>query len=669
MTDRNLPSFGYRADLDGIRALAVLAVVAGHARVPFLDGGFVGVDVFFVLSGYLITSIMAREIEIGKFSFVDFYERRARRILPALFFMLFSVSAAGYFLFPPWQYEQLAKTLAATAAFGSNLQLMSATGDYFSANADLQPLLHIWSLAVEEQFYFLFPPLLLLAYRFGRRCAIITVGVLCVMSFIWAVGLMPVDQKQAFFLPHLRAWELGLGALLALYGPRSLQSDRIATAMGAMGLLLIFTCIALYGKETPFPGLSALPVVVGTLLLIYSGRTPGSGVSRILSWAPSIWIGKISYSLYLWHWPPIVLVYSITAGNPGALLVGGAVVFSFLAAWLSWRFVETPFRIGKNHSLFSRAQVFRFSGIGIMGGLCAAVAIIASDGFSSRISENAQQVFEAARPISKIELECREAEPLRGDGCRLGDVDQSGEPEIVVWGDSHAGAWLPGIDVWLQGRGLVGTAFVKSACLPMVGHIRVDIEAGRRGCAEWNDSVLERLLRSEASTVILSGRWPLSFHGDRVGPEPGSPALIEYEQDGIILKGPDAMKASLIKTVRSLRAAGKNVLIIGSVPEIGWSVPERYLDIAFFEIDGEGQGPRGSEVADRIDPVDQLLTDVSGSLGAMFAPVFGHFCADMCQIEIDGHLLYRDDDHLSEMGAQMMIFRVLDGIAWGGSDE
>ncbi len=659
MQNRTIPPLEYRPDLDGLRALAVLAVVAGHAHVPMMAGGFVGVDVFFVLSGYLITAIIARDVELGRFSFSEFYERRARRILPALFFMISSVAVLGYFLFPPWQYKMFASTVLATSVFGSNIQMMISTGSYFSADASLQPLLHTWSLAVEEQFYFFFPALILIGYRWMRRAVVAAVAALCLVSFYFAVSAIPVNQSQAFYLPHLRAWELGSGALFALLCLPKIRPTWLSSLIGGTGIAMIASCILLYDETTSFPGLSALPVVLGTLLLIYAGQSREAKSTKLLSFGPCTWIGKISYSLYLWHWPPLVVVYTISDGQPGPIFTIGAVTIAFVLAWVSWRFVETPFR-GKAGGLrFSRGQIFRLSGIGICSCAILAFAIFISDGIAGRVPKAAQIAFNEATPMSDLEMSCRKANPVDGKGCLLGSSNT--QRSVALWGDSHAGAWIPGIDVWMRDIGVSGTAFIRSACPPLLGHERFN-DPGQAGCLSWNEDVLDTLVKNDVSTVILAARWPLSYYGTRVAPERGKPLRMGLRSGNVTLEGPAAMRASLENTVRALRVAGKQVIIIGSVPEIGWSVPEKYLDKAFF---GTGYGytnPPWSKVEGRNTPVDKLLSDVSEASGAKFLPVAPYFCGKACLTEVNGHLLYRDDDHLSEMGSVIFAPKALSGI-------
>lgn len=349
-------SMKYRADIDGLRSVAVLPVVLYHAGFHGLSGGFVGVDVFFVISGFLITTIIAGEIAQGRFSLVRFYEKRARRILPALTVVVLSCFAVGWFVLLPEEFRDLGQSALATALFLSNAYF-NMTLDYFGQSAEFAPLLHTWSLAVEEQFYLFFPPLLmLLALRPSWRLSWV-VAVLSVLSFVAAVVMLPMQPDWVFYQIFFRAWELGAGALLALtaFAPPTRRATR--ELLGCVGLAGILLPVTLYDATTSFPGAAAVPPVLGATLLIWIGaKGGGSTVNRLLGWQPLVWIGLISYSLYLWHWP-ILAYMRITLGTavlPLGLSVA-AVVASIVMAWLSWRFVERPFR-GHGQTPWDSAQ-------------------------------------------------------------------------------------------------------------------------------------------------------------------------------------------------------------------------------------------------------------------------------------------------------------------------
>jgi len=335
----------YRADIDGLRMVAVLPVVLNHAGISGFSGGFVGVDIFFVISGYLITLILTREIEESSFSIWRFYERRARRILPALFAVLAACLVAGLWVLPPNLYEALGKSVIATLGFSSNFWFWQSAGDYFSPSVELEPLLHTWSLAVEEQFYLFFPLLLWAMAGRGRRVWIIVVWAIVLGSFCLSLWMTQAHPTANFYLVPTRAWELGAGALLALGAFGRARHRAIAEGAGWIGLALIGGGILLIDAHTPFPGLAALSVVLGATLIVFANSGAPVSVGRLLAWPPFVWVGLISYSLYLWHWPILVAVRSVTRDldlppSTAALCV----LLSIGMGWLSWRFVERPFR-------------------------------------------------------------------------------------------------------------------------------------------------------------------------------------------------------------------------------------------------------------------------------------------------------------------------------------
>ncbi|PZQ46690.1 MAG: hypothetical protein DI556_19530 [Rhodovulum sulfidophilum] len=335
----------YRSEIDGLRTVAVLPVILFHAGFEVFSGGFVGVDVFFVLSGYLITSIIAREMAEGRFSIRRFYERRARRILPALYFVMLVTLPISFQLMLPDEFAEFCRTFLSVIVFASNIFFWQTT-NYFSRSAEENPLLHTWSLAVEEQYYMLFPLALLLLWRWRYRgafwgVAALTLGSLALSEVAWRVAPVP-----NFFLLPTRAWELGIGALAALHlnrigpdAPRARHGD----ALAALGLAMVIASVFVYSPRTPFPSVYALLPTVGTVLVILHGRSDAS-VGRLLSLRPIVFIGLISYSAYLWHQPLFAFARLASFGPPSPVLMLALSVLSLGLATLSWRFVEQPFR-------------------------------------------------------------------------------------------------------------------------------------------------------------------------------------------------------------------------------------------------------------------------------------------------------------------------------------
>ncbi len=482
----------YRPDIDGLRAIAVLAVVFYHAGLPGFSGGFAGVDVFFVISGFLITGIVWSEIEEKNFSLQGFYVRRIKRIFPALFAVLIFTSIAALFLLIPRDLADYGKSVNGAVFFYSNFHFLKLA-NYFDGPAIEKPLLHTWSLSVEEQFYAVWPLVLLLLSRIAapRRIPQIIAG-LAVVSLILAEARLPDYQKDAFYLPWCRGWELLLGAALAV-SPVSLKGRRrLAAALGAAGLAAIAIAVIFYDPTTRFPGLAALLPCGGAALIIASGSA-ASPASRLLSIGLLRGVGLISYSLYLIHWPLFSFAHLYLSEELSPALSLGIVLLSFLLSYLSWRFIEKPFR---------RASLPRFAVFGAaaaaMACLCVAGAAFSlSEGFPSRVDKGIFRM--AATPLDMARY-CR---PLAlpdikgGMACQFGE-DRGGAADLILWGDSHAGHYLPAIATLAKARKQAGVLFTMAGCHPFL-----DDPHTARKCSAFNAAVARFAVERSVKLAIL----------------------------------------------------------------------------------------------------------------------------------------------------------------------
>lgn len=362
----------YRPEIDGLRAVAVLPVILFHAGFKWMSGGYVGVDIFFVISGYLITTIIINELDEGRFSIVGFYERRARRILPALFLVLACSLPIAYLLLLPDQLISFSRSLGSVMTFVSNLYFRGEI-NYFARASEEEPLLHTWSLAVEEQYYLVFPLLAFLLWKIGRALFIAFMLLIALASFLYAESLSLLEPDKAFFDTRLRVWELMIGSLVAIYLVmrwRKREKNRVIAEIGsAIGLGLIIWAIVYLEKSTPFPGKYALAPTVGAALVIIFA-SPATLVGRLLSWRPLVGIGLISYSAYLWHQPIFAFARLMLRTLPSPFVLSCLSVLSLLLAYLSWRFVEKPFR---NKERVRRQTVFTLSIAGIVVFGCVAL--------------------------------------------------------------------------------------------------------------------------------------------------------------------------------------------------------------------------------------------------------------------------------------------------------
>ena len=366
----------YRKEIDGLRALAVIPVILFHGGFEWLSGGYIGVDIFFVISGYLITSIILKEKEAGTFSLARFYERRARRILPALFFILLVCLPFAWFWLLPHQLEDFGKSIVAVALFGSNI-LFWKESDYFATDAELLPLLHTWSLAVEEQFYMIFPLIMILFWMLGKRWLVAIISLIALFSLgltEWGWRHFP---EANFYLIPTRAWELMIGALLAFYLSHYEQPKGIISHLGSLtGFVLIVSAIFFLDKSMPFPSFYALAPTIGTALIILFA-TPETLIHRLLSLKFIVGIGLVSYSAYLWHQPLFAFARIRSIDEPSLWLISVLSITALVLAYLSWRFIEQPFR---NKHRFTRKQIFTSSVISSLMFIGVGTALIVSDG-------------------------------------------------------------------------------------------------------------------------------------------------------------------------------------------------------------------------------------------------------------------------------------------------
>lgn len=497
----------YRPEIDGLRTVAVLPVVAYHAGMHNIPGGFAGVDVFFVISGFLITGIIAEEAEQGRFSIARFYERRARRILPALFFVILATIIASWSLLVPYQLEDLAQSVLATLLFLSNILFWFESG-YFAVEAASKPLLHTWSLAVEEQFYIVFPLLLVLLYRVGRQTILPVLLLAALASFAAACIYSRTSPSASFFLIQFRAWELLAGALGALLMRNRPPAGNSWVAAG--GLVAVVLSFFVVTESSIWPGpLTLLPVLGTTALLVFSrGDT---GVGRLLASAPMRFVGLISYSLYLWHLPPLVLLNIQYYGDSPVWARVAAVVFAFFMAWISWWFIERPFRV------VGGIHIGRFSTIaaGVMALLVTFGVIgIRTTGFQSYMlaqvpKEFAHKVIDRTEEVAARRLAW---EPVIAEAAKPFS-DTGNVRRILILGDSLSA------DLMMATGGRAdkfpGSEFrrirLDDRCMPRMiqalGEARSPSENESEKCARETRAVLTSGLIEEADEIVLAANW------------------------------------------------------------------------------------------------------------------------------------------------------------------
>ncbi|MBL8549148.1 MAG: acyltransferase [Hyphomonadaceae bacterium] len=643
----------YRRDIDGLRAVAVLPVVLFHAGLQGMSGGFVGVDVFFVISGYLITQIIAREVEEGRFTILGFYDRRVRRIFPALFAMIAVALPLGYVLLFPQDFKNFAQSVAASAFFGSNV-IFLLQGGYFGESANVKPLLHTWSLAVEEQFYIFFPPLIALLARFRLNTVLVIAGI-CAASF--AASLLTAGSSEGFYLTQYRVWELGLGALLALGAAPKLSQAMAREAASFAGLAMILAAVFLYDETTPFPGLAALPPCLGAALIIHAGASGPTMIGRLLGAAPLVFVGLISYSLYLWHWPVIVFSRYASTTPTSPLEIAAIVGVSILLATLSWRFIERPFRARPPAArAVPRNALFVGGAVAMAAAASFGVAVHIGKGWSWRFSPAVGAYAAAASDFDVARMHCM-VSPDLDHPCVYG---ATGPVRVALWGDSHAASIAPAIETAADKAGERVLAHLKIACAPALGVDPMEPN-DRGGCRTHNEAVLQRILADpDIHTVILATHFQSAMEGPLVAPG--------YAHDDVHVpqaSGPDGkplteathrpvLMAAFLGTIETLRRAGKRVVLVYPIPESPFNVPTTLARIARDGGDPSNFVVPRSIYHDRMRAVTPAFDAVADGPDFVRLRPEEYFCAGAgCRVALNGAALYYDDDHLNYAGAAL----------------
>lgn len=612
---------GYRPDIDGLRAVAVLSVLLHHLNASLFPGGFVGVDIFFVISGYLITSQVLGEIKDGTFSLKNFYRRRINRIVPALVGMIAAALVIGVFVLSPADLVRLARSAAFAMLGLSNIFFWREYGNYFSANASEAPLLHTWSLGVEEQFYVVWPLLVLLLARLRPQRY---VGVLLAFLVVAAIATSELAVwtllSASYYLLPSRFFELLMGGLLAHVAARKQPGSSMASgACAVAGFTLIGASIFVLSKSSPFPGVHAFWPCLGASLLIWAGRTKHA-ISGILGNRPMVFIGLISYSLYLWHWPLIAyLNYTNVAINlPNGLAVAAAAV---LLAFLSWKFIEAPMRRNGAHQGFSRILARR-AALPAVAIASVAMATSYAAGFPARFDSavaSFERVLDSRPEILRARCHvptARYATPPDAE-CRLGVAKSN--PDGLLVGDSYANHFTGMIDVMAQAAGISFLDYTMDGCPPLLGYVNGKTPAHAERCRKRNEAVYTMISEGHFSRVILAASWL------------GSPAVGE----------------SLAASIEAILKAGATPTIImnNQTIERAASCPVRRLMYALPE---ECEGPRSEpptyfrQIRERFPMLRIIDPNQVICAGQICSPVVG------------GIPLYRDDGHLNDAGSRLI---------------
>ena len=636
----------YRREIDGLRSVAVLPVIFFHAGITVFSGGYVGVDVFFVISGYLITSIIVTEKENNAFTLRNLYERRARRILPALFFVIIACIPFAWAWMSPSQLQEFAQSLAAVALFSSNILFWSESG-YFAPAAELKPLLHTWSLAVEEQYYLFFPLFILATWRLGGKTIVallLSIGFISLVLSQWASANHP---SANFYLLPTRLWELLIGSLIALYllNKKDVTSDSTARAMhtdqlfSAIGLALVLYSIFAFDDQTPFPGFYALVPTIGTALIILFASKK-TVVAKVLGSKLPVAIGLISYSAYLWHQPLFAFARIRSVSEPSAAFMALMALLSVALAALTWKFVEKPFR---DKSKYSRQQILYAAviassvviGLGFWGHL--------NDGFPARTNSAgdtlaALSLDHRVRPNHGL---CEGNSSLPAD-CRTND-----HPEILVWGDSFAMHLVQGVLASDDKAKVI--QMTKNNCAPIIGLAPLLPSSGKRwprDCMKFNASVQQWITdNKDLKYAVLSSKFTQYLTND--------PELLDAL--GATASDAATVYKRFSETLDFLQSQGIQPVVFAPPPSIGKG---KDIGACLFRatIFGESKDKCDFSRADyeqNRQDVISFLQRIEQQYRVVWMDDF--LCTGKtCRTSIDGTFIYRDSGHLSHEGSALI---------------
>ena len=682
----------YRPHIDGLRAIAVIAVILYHAKLLGVVGGFIGVDIFFVISGFLITSIMVRDLRGGSFSLLGFWERRVRRILPALTVVMLCSSIAAYFIvLYPYDYHHFGSSVIAQSVFASNMLFM-VSDNYFDQPSIHSPLLHTWTLSVEEQFYLLLPLIVLLSAWLARRTFIssarhpdttflrserillISIIVLSAASFLLNIllvnmrpgavlnttfmkGYDPIYFGTAgFYLIFTRAWEFGLGAIAAILSLK-IRSPLWAETMTVAGIVSILGSIFLLSDATSFPGIAALFPTVGAMIIIMANDHIQTKTGRVLSYAPLVWIGLISYSLYLWHWPVLVFAGILSPVPLSAFTTAGLLVFVLVISWLSYRFVEKPLR-NKKGIIQTRKAAFAL-GFGSMAALLALGFLMYRNDISNAnlIPPSAKATLAmlgaAKTPFINNCFQLPGDQSAYGGLCRIGNTNSGVKPKFIVWGDSHTEVLIPFFDDLGRRAGMQGVVFFDSSCIPVIG---IALPTQAESCARVRANALQYIRDKDIKNIFLGASWssyvmggPFNVRGQRVA-EPG--AMSNSPEQAKI-----ALQKHLTPMVQRLVGGERNVYIMKQTPE----QPEFDPRKAFYKAVATGkeieiQGITSAENTAFRSNADAVIDSVAKIRGVYVIDPSSVLCSEQsgCPLQRGEVLLYRDNDHVSPAGAALL---------------
>lgn len=613
MTIKNPLHIKYFPEVDGLRALAVLSVIIFHTFPDFLAGGFIGVDIFFVISGYLISTIILKQLSKEEFSFLEFYGRRIRRIFPSLLLVLAISCIIGWPILLPIEYKNLGKYISAGAGFISNIVLWGDTG-YFNKNSETQPLLHLWTLGIEEQFYIIWPFLLWLSWKYKVNYLKTTIFV-ALVSFFLNISKIHSDPIGTFYLPQTRLWEFLVGSILPQivnHKNKIYNSDWLKNVSSIIGLSLLIYGFLEIDKNLEFPGKWALIPVVGAALIILAGSKSWIN-EKILSNKIIIWFGLISYPLYLWHWSLLSflkILHGNTFSNQDRII---SITLSIIFAWLTHKFIEKPIRFCKNKKIVNTSLIIMMLIMCIAG-----YSIYSKDGFKSRFDnqDNCVEDFREGTCFLRPEQKYKDFEKC---------VNESNKGKtILLWGDSHAAHLYLGLKAH-YGNKFIIIQRTASGCPPVLDFTSFN----RPHCKDVNNNVFEFIKKTHPDKIIMSAYW------------------VNYGSSG-----------SPIDTIKELRKIGvKNIDLFGPGPVWENGLPRQFFTSSNSIANFPERMNQGFD--ENFEIVDRQLRERAEKLDVRYISVRDILCNSYGCLTRLGPLMNsvinRDSDHLTKVGSEFVI--------------
>lgn len=676
----------YRPDIDGLRAIAILAVVAYHSGIPFTPGGFIGVDIFFVISGYLITGLLLKEISsTGRIHIGRFVARRVRRLLPAFFVVSISALGASALLMFPQELPRLAKSAIAASLISSNFHFLKFSGGYFDPSTDLMPLLHTWSLGVEEQYYLVWPIMLWslwhLSTHLGKQQSrLIPLSLFLLFIFSLAANIFFVQELHAtvFYLMPFRAWEFALGGLLVWLGPRLQHLPKWGSEiLFAFGSSLIIYSILYFSDNLTYPGWHALLPVLGTAIVIASGCNASSTCSQhLLACKPMVSIGMLSYGWYLWHWPMLALVRAHDLGTRVILRDITISIIALFLSWLTYRLIESPIR-------YARPWAFKTTRGSLMLGFGLTLLIIAA---ASLVSEYGKKRAGQLGEITASATDPEELERLQkcaatqsAEDCSIG---QANTPiRIIAWGDSHVAHWAPLLAT--EAKRNQTRILIRSAptCPPLLGAVPYKGNRGLLECGKLNEETFLEInktaITGKLTGLIVSARWneylarqetdpgamtawALAGNWQSLGPNGEGSAPVgtaPYDHPGSVA----TMATAASQTIDRLLHLGVRVLLIAPVPELYFNGPQ----CLYLRSDEQCTVPRGKVEERRKAAMAVLQLAAKGKENVQIYDPIDEFCDQKtCYTKRHGIIQYTDHNHLSPVKAQALVSALAPHLSW-----